>query len=76
MLKKRVKNKCWRLWNSVVITWDGLVLPCCFDKDAKYVFGKVEANQIKEIIGNTNFKKFAKKVLTEKKTIDICKNCI
>ena len=27
-------NHCWKLWHANVITWDGLVVPCCFDKDA------------------------------------------
>ncbi|MEM9837334.1 MAG: radical SAM protein, partial [Bacteroidota bacterium] len=32
-IKNKLQNHCWKLWHSCVITWDGLVAPCCFDKD-------------------------------------------
>jgi len=32
--KNKLVNRCWKLWHANVITWDGLVVPCCFDKDA------------------------------------------
>ncbi|MEA3452395.1 MAG: radical SAM/SPASM domain-containing protein [Bacteroidota bacterium] len=75
ILKKKLKNKCWRLWNSTVITWDGEVLPCCFDKDAKYSFGNINEQKLSEIIKNDKFMKFANKLLTNRKGIDICSNC-
>ncbi len=74
-LKKKLKNRCWRLWNSVVITWDGQVLPCCFDKDAKYAYGNIKNADLKNIIANENFRHFAQKILTNRKDIDICRNC-
>src|SRR5690606_31426775 len=36
ILKNRYKNACWRMWSSCVFTWDGSVVPCCFDKDADH----------------------------------------
>ena len=76
VLKKKIKNKCWRMWNSVVITWDGNILPCCFDKDAKYSFGNINNKLLSEIIKNKKFIKFGKQVLKNKKNIDICRNCL
>ena len=73
--KGKQRNRCWRLWNSVVITWDGNVLPCCFDKDAKYSFGNIKNEKFKKIIKNEKFKSFANKVLTNRQDIDICRNC-
>ncbi|MEO1255539.1 MAG: radical SAM protein, partial [Bacteroidota bacterium] len=32
-IKNELENKCWKMWQSCVITWDGQVIPCCFDKD-------------------------------------------
>ncbi len=74
-LKKKLKNRCFRLWNSCVVTWDGFVLPCCFDKNADYAFGNIKNQKIKNIINNDNFKKFASEVLTDRSKIDICNNC-
>lgn len=74
-LKKKNKNKCWRLWNSVVITWNGEVLPCCFDKNANYSYGNIKDEKIKSLIKNENFENFAKKVQTNRSSIPICNNC-
>jgi hypothetical protein len=30
--KGNAQKHCWRLWHDPVITWDGAVVPCCFDK--------------------------------------------
>ena len=38
--KNKLANHCWKLWQANVITWDGLVVPCCFDKDAAHQSGQ------------------------------------
>ncbi len=73
--KRKLKNRCWRLWNSVVITWDGTVVPCCYDKDAQYAFGSVYEGNLFDLVKNEKFKTFAFRVLTDQQSIDICRNC-
>ncbi len=75
VLKKKLKNRCSRLWNSAVVTINGDLLPCCFDKDAKYSLGNIKNNSISEIVDNKSFKDFANRLLKDRKSIDICKNC-
>jgi major membrane immunogen (membrane-anchored lipoprotein) len=41
-LKNKLLNHCWKMWHSCVITWDGKIVPCCFDKDASYVMGDLK----------------------------------
>ena len=41
-LKNPMKDECWKMWHSCVITWDGFVVPCCFDKDAKHQLGDLK----------------------------------
>ena len=74
-LKKKLKNRCWRLWSNPVITVEGDVLPCCFDKDAKYAMGNIGNQSFREIWQGKKYQKFRKKVLTNRKSIDICRNC-
>ena len=74
-IKNKLKNRCPRLWNSAVITWDGYILPCCFDKDAKYKLANVQQGFNFKTFNNENFKTFAKRVLTSRQSIDICSNC-
>ena len=74
-LKKKIKNHCWRLWSNPVITVKGDVLPCCFDKDAKYAMGNLNEQSFMEIWQGEKYKSFRKKVLNKRKSIDICRNC-
>ncbi|NUM31370.1 MAG: SPASM domain-containing protein [Bacteroidetes bacterium] len=74
-IKNRLMNHCWRMWQGCVITWNGYVVPCCFDKDAEYKFGKIENSNFTEIWKNDKYKKFRKEILKSRKNIDICRNC-
>ncbi len=75
ILKNKLKNKCFALWRTSVITWDGRVVPCCFDKDAKYELGKLNGKNFEEIWKNGNFHLFRKQILKNRKAVDICRNC-
>jgi radical SAM protein with 4Fe4S-binding SPASM domain len=68
-------NHCWRLWHDPVITWDGAVVPCCFDKDAQHRLGSLRQQSFKELWHNPDFKNFRSQVLQSRKNIDICANC-
>lgn len=74
-IKNRLLNHCWKLWHSCVITWDGDVVPCCFDKDAKYVMGNVKTQSLKEVWYGQPYQVFRRSLLKGRKEIDICKNC-
>jgi radical SAM protein with 4Fe4S-binding SPASM domain len=73
--KGNLANHCWRLWHDPVITWDGLVAPCCFDKDAQHKLGDLKTRPFKEIWNNGEYKKFRSQILQGRKNIDICANC-
>ena len=69
------QNHCWRLWHDPVITWDGAVVPCCFDKDAQHQLGSLHQQSFKELWQNGTYRQFRKKVLQSRQNIDICANC-
>ena len=73
--KGQLANHCWRLWHDPVITWDGLVAPCCFDKDATHVLGDVKADSFKAIWNSKEYRNFRNAILSNRNEIDICKNC-
>ncbi len=73
--KGKLANHCWRLWHDPVITWDGLVAPCCFDKDAQHQMGDLKQQSFREIWKNGSYREFRKKILRGRKNIDICANC-
>ena len=73
--KNKLPNRCFRMWSGCVITWDGLVVPCCFDKDAKYRLGDFKKQPFREIRRSEKYNDFRKSVHAHRKNIDICKNC-
>ena len=73
--KGQLANHCWRLWHDPVITWDGLVAPCCFDKDATHRLGDLKQQSFATIWQSDSYKKFRVTLLQGRKHIDICANC-
>lgn len=74
-IKNRFGNHCWKLWHSAVITWDGTVVPCCFDKDAWYRMGDLNTTTFRELWNNEPYKKFRASVIRSRSGIEMCKNC-
>jgi radical SAM protein with 4Fe4S-binding SPASM domain len=74
-IKSGLKNHCWKLWHANVISWDGLVVPCCFDKDAMHQLGNLKTQSFKEVWHNDNYKQFRTELMSSRKNIDICANC-
>ena len=73
--KNKLANRCWKMQHSNVITWDGLVVPCCFDKDAMHQLGNLKTKSFKEIWHNENYKQFRQQLMKSRRNIDICANC-
>ena len=74
-IKNKLLNQCWRMWQGCVITWDGKIVPCCFDKDAKYKLGNLDSERFENIWYSPAYTNFRKSVLKSRKQIDICTNC-
>ena len=75
VIKNQMLNQCWKLWHDSVITWNGIVVPCCFDKDAKYKMGNLHQKSFKEIWHNEAYRNFRISILKGRSQIDICRNC-
>ncbi|MCE2787586.1 MAG: radical SAM/SPASM domain-containing protein [Bacteroidota bacterium] len=74
-IKNKLLNQCWRMWRGSVITWDGLVVPCCFDKDATHRFGDVSTDTFQQVWSGDKYNLFRQAILKSRKEIDICTNC-
>jgi len=74
-IKNKLLNQCWKMWHSCVFTWDGKVVPCCFDKDAKHQMGDISKSDFQEIWRSAPYRKFRQSLLQSRAEIDICKNC-
>ncbi len=74
-IKNKMLNHCWKLWHSCVITWDGAVVPCCFDKDATHQLGDLKEMSFKQLWQGGKYHAFRTALLKSRGEIDICKNC-
>lgn len=74
-IKNKLLNQCWRMWRGSVVTWDGLVVPCCFDKDATHRFGNVSTDSFAKVWRSERYNNFRAAILKSRKEIDICTNC-
>jgi len=74
-IKNKLLNHCWKLWHSCVITWDGLVVPCCFDKDASHQLGDLKELSFRDLWTGEKYQNFRKTILKSRSDIDICRNC-
>ena len=74
-IKNKMKNHCFALWRTAVITWDGKVVPCCFDKDAEYSLGILNEKSFYDIWISDRYQKFRESVLINRQQNKICTNC-
>lgn len=74
-IKNALVNHCWKMWHSCVLTWDGRVVPCCFDKDASHQLGAFGQASFREIWKSPAYDEFRAAVLRSRGEIDICANC-
>jgi radical SAM protein with 4Fe4S-binding SPASM domain len=74
-IKNELLNQCWRMWSGCVVTWDGKVVPCCFDKDAKHQLGDLKTQSFSQLWRSKLYQSFRTSILKSRKEIDICQNC-
>lgn len=74
-IKGKMENHCFALWRTSVITWDGIVVPCCFDKDADYRLGNLKEDSFKNIWTSELYRQFRQGVLNNRQGLEMCTNC-
>ena len=74
-LKHSLVDHCWKLWHACVITWNGTVVPCCFDKDASHELGDLGQQSFQTIWQGEEYQSFRRQLLKGRDQIDICTNC-
>jgi len=74
-IKNSLPDRCARLWMNPVISWNGKVIPCCFDKDCEYVMGDLNNDTFSDIWNGPKYTIFRKSILSGRHMIDICRNC-
>ncbi|HVD98177.1 MAG TPA: SPASM domain-containing protein [Cytophagaceae bacterium] len=74
-IKNKMENNCWKMWHSCVITWDGMVVPCCFDKDAHHRLGDVKQQSFHDLWKGEKYSAFRNTLMRSRTEIEMCRNC-
>ena len=69
------RRSCYRLWSGCVVTTNGEVLPCCYDKAGTHAFGSLMEQNLEQVWHNKNADDFRRQVLQDSHAIPICREC-
>jgi radical SAM protein with 4Fe4S-binding SPASM domain len=71
--RRPLRKGCWRVWSGVVITTNGDVLPCCYDKTHVYAYGNIMDTPLNELFANEKAMRFRQTAMQE--FPHICQEC-
>ena len=68
------RHPCRWFWSSVIILWDGRIVPCCHDLQGKIIIGNIRDNTLEEIWNSAKMQALRKAEI-EGRHASICENC-
>ena len=71
--RKKMHRGCLRVWSGVVVTTNGDVLPCCYDKSRMHAYGNIMCSSMKELFADERAIAFRRAALHEQP--QICQEC-
>jgi MoaA/NifB/PqqE/SkfB family radical SAM enzyme len=75
ILKKKITNRCRRIFTQPVVNCDGEFAICCFDKDNIYKVGNLNGDSLRYLWRGSRFNRWRNMVLRDRKKMNICLNC-
>jgi radical SAM protein with 4Fe4S-binding SPASM domain len=69
------QHPCKLMWKSMVVAWDGKVVPCCFDYDAKMVMGDLTTQTVEEIWNGPAYVALRQAELEGRNNSALCGRC-
>ncbi len=70
-------SPCYRLWAGCVLTTDGNVLPCCYDKQHTHAYGNIHTASLATIFQSKQANTFRRKAIRAPfpQAPEMCQNC-
>lgn len=70
------RGVCPRLWLTALVDWDGVVVPCCFDKNARYPMGRLDGGgSFEQIWRSPPYQAFRQRIISDRSAIPMCRTC-
>jgi radical SAM protein with 4Fe4S-binding SPASM domain len=67
--------RCTIPWDTMTITWDGDVVPCCFDFNKKYILGNIARSTLSEIWKDGPIERLRNEFILNNVQNTLCRNC-
>jgi len=67
---------CFQLWHSMVINWDGTVVPCCKDYNSSIIIGNILTDSVYSIWNGKKMRRLRQAFLTSPDSIPLCADCV
>lgn len=74
IIENKTQGICKRLWHTILVSSDGVVPICCYDKDVKHPMGDISKQTLGEIWKGKSYMQFRQNYL-KGKSANICLNC-
>jgi radical SAM protein with 4Fe4S-binding SPASM domain len=71
----RSSVRCTIPWDTMTVTWDGDVVPCCFDYDKKYVLGNISRSSLSGIWRDKPIELLRNEFISNNVCNPLCRNC-
>ncbi len=71
----RSRVRCTIPWDSMTITWNGDVVPCCFDYNSKYILGNISVSTLAEIWSGEQMQQLRREFMQNYVRNKLCVNC-
>jgi radical SAM protein with 4Fe4S-binding SPASM domain len=68
-------HACKLMWESMLVTWDGRVVPCCYDYDAKMVLGDLKTQTLAEVWNGPAYVALRQAELEGRNHSELCASC-
>jgi radical SAM protein with 4Fe4S-binding SPASM domain len=68
-------NECTWVWNSIMINWDGSVVPCCRDPNGLHTLGNAFETPLGKIWNGKAATEFRRSIVSDQASVEICKLC-
>lgn len=72
---KTIPSRCWWIYYSTVVCWNGDIVPCCRDAHEDWVMGNVLRDDFGDIWNGEKYRRFRKLVATGIGNVKVCSLC-
>ena len=62
-------------WEKMTVSWDGELVPCCFDYNKKYTLGNINEQSLVEIWNGERMHALRREMKSNKVTNQLCQGC-